>query len=378
MEETTPRYNWIDSAKGIAILTVVIGHVGMFGVSQIPLAFQLELFAIVSGYLLKPGQRPLSFLQKKSSRFLLPYLLASVIALVFWLFFLATSQVFANLEFVPNTILSYFLIGGNIIYNAPLWFLPSYLIAHLLWIFWSNRFTNHSIISSLIGIVCFFVIGFALSDPLHAVFGSLPIPYTIDLAFVLAAYIGIGTLARKIDLPKKVPLAAVISCAILFFIGARINCVVNFYGRVNGSLGLMIFNSLTGSATVLLLCLWLERQSIVLLRRLDEISQFLGKRSIDILVYHWPSLLLLNWILFTSGVLASLGATVNLVSVSVSSSHTLYAVGVKITLFVLYVCWGVVLSLAIGSSVSKLFAPIKNLYRILLLYVQPRRHGRDI
>ena len=53
MKELKPRENWIDWAKAIGILLVVMGHVDtkLTGANALIYAFHMPLFFVVSGYL---------------------------------------------------------------------------------------------------------------------------------------------------------------------------------------------------------------------------------------------------------------------------------------------------------------------------------------
>lgn len=91
---------WLDTAKGIGIILVVIGH-SMFPMHTLIDSFHMPLFFVLSGLTFSTKPTFPSFIAKKGKRILLPF--------IFW------------------SILSYLLE----IYNAPLWFLYTLFFALL-------------------------------------------------------------------------------------------------------------------------------------------------------------------------------------------------------------------------------------------------------
>lgn len=53
MEKTAQRLGWVDEAKGIGILLIVLGHTSyLFGpVSNVASYFKIAIFYVISGYL---------------------------------------------------------------------------------------------------------------------------------------------------------------------------------------------------------------------------------------------------------------------------------------------------------------------------------------
>lgn len=92
---------WLDTAKGIGIILVIIGH-SMFPMHTLIDSFHMPLFFVLSGLTFSAKSTFRSFVVKKTKRILLPF--------AFW------------------SILSY-LLG---IYNGPLWFLYTLFCALLI------------------------------------------------------------------------------------------------------------------------------------------------------------------------------------------------------------------------------------------------------
>ena len=80
------RTEWVDIAKGIGIVCVCLGHLGIESIDRVVFTFHMPLFFILSGMFLN-GNVPFSeFIKKKSKRLLVPYYVTGGIIcfLVFW------------------------------------------------------------------------------------------------------------------------------------------------------------------------------------------------------------------------------------------------------------------------------------------------------
>ena len=70
------RENWIDAAKGIAILIVVLNHSGLVisGVNFWGGMFYVPAFFLLAGYTYAPKEESYkSFVKRKAKRLLVPY-----------------------------------------------------------------------------------------------------------------------------------------------------------------------------------------------------------------------------------------------------------------------------------------------------------------
>lgn len=70
---TQPRIGWIDTLKGIGILTVVAGHIFPEAVSRYLFLFHMPLFFFIGGFLFKPSADWKGYLSKKAFHLLVPY-----------------------------------------------------------------------------------------------------------------------------------------------------------------------------------------------------------------------------------------------------------------------------------------------------------------
>lgn len=67
------RIDEFDIAKGIAIIAMIIGHLGMKHINMIVYAFHMPLFFILSGYFLSAKDSFIHFIKKKFIGLIIPY-----------------------------------------------------------------------------------------------------------------------------------------------------------------------------------------------------------------------------------------------------------------------------------------------------------------
>lgn len=72
-EHNTIRFGFINVAKGIGIICVMLGHLGNEMIDRVVFTFHMPLFFLISGYFLNDSVPILEFIKKKAKRLLLPY-----------------------------------------------------------------------------------------------------------------------------------------------------------------------------------------------------------------------------------------------------------------------------------------------------------------
>lgn len=98
------RYDWLDLAKGIGIVLVVMGHT-LFPLHSAIDVFHMPLFFILAGLTLKVSSMD-TFLLKKIDSIFIPYIFFCIVS-------------------VPIS----YLVPHESIFNGPLWFLETLFIA---------------------------------------------------------------------------------------------------------------------------------------------------------------------------------------------------------------------------------------------------------
>lgn len=118
------RLDYIDIAKGIGIILVILGHRNVSqNIKQFIYAFHMPLFFMLSGYLFKYKNQGFGrFIKAKAKSLLVPFL--------FFTFLAGMLQILINLVFSQNgtvssleILLDMFYLRGKVSPNVFLWFL---------------------------------------------------------------------------------------------------------------------------------------------------------------------------------------------------------------------------------------------------------------
>jgi acyltransferase len=181
------RVSWIDAAKGLGIVLIVLGHItSVESPSALYVyiyAFHVPLFFFISGLTLKPGREPFAvMLQGKFRSLLVPYLCYALLGYVFYILGYGMAQALnlkiEQFNYGPWHPLAGVFIGtlgdGNLV-NAPVWF--------------------------VIALFCTFVIGYGINSWLR----SMLVRWVVVIALATAGYL----VSREVKLPWSLASALV-------------------------------------------------------------------------------------------------------------------------------------------------------------------------
>ncbi|AYJ41454.1 acyltransferase family protein [Lactiplantibacillus pentosus] len=260
------RIEWIDIAKGIAILAVVVGHTlgpynGQFFGSLI-FAFHMPIFFMLSGYLYHP-RPPIQECRRGAVNLLLPYLATAVLVLV----------VSAVARWLPHNpvLLAYFpswqtgllaaVYGaGSPVFNpwhwqvqpiGAVWFLLSMFIAIQLfngWMALTARYAQRSRQDLARGVI---VIALAISG---GVLGQIAyLPWAFNAALLAQVFLYAGYLVRQTNLLQRMPAPWYLLLTFMWLLSAfqgyfaltvpvSPNLLISVMGGVAGSLCVIRFS----------------------------------------------------------------------------------------------------------------------------------------
>jgi fucose 4-O-acetylase-like acetyltransferase len=232
MAESSKRQVWVDMAKTLALILVVVGHpVGPAVYTKYIYWFHMPVFFLLSGYLcnLPDGWSSLrSWLSRRSRQVLVPYcaylVLVTLVRYVYvyrYLHFLDASFVLKDLRDV--------LLGGRApgVYYTVFWFFTCLFAAQVLF--------------ALINLVCkdsrLVMVAVAVAYLLAHIESWLMIshpplvPWNLDVALIAVVYYAIGYFCKKLlaDISLRVTLAAVTLSVLLIAVDYRglMNYVLN-------------------------------------------------------------------------------------------------------------------------------------------------------
>ena len=346
------RLIYLDTAKGIGIIAVMLGHsCGIPVILPIVTGFYMALFFIIAGMTTKEEDfLNLSKLFNKKKKLIVDYFLFSMVLL---LFSVVESLINKSLTI---TKLSQMLIG--IIYsrysfhvengipveklmcieNSPLWFLTalflSFLVAGGVYkcqnaMKWREKKYKKQIIIFIILLI------FA------AILNTSPIilPWSIDCIPTFVVFIIAGKYIadkKRAELKITVPNLVILSCvAILYLVLRVLNGHINISIREYGELGVLsiplyTFLGLFGTYLCLVFCYWLEKT------KFSKKLALVGRNSLFIMSFHMLGFHLLGFIIPDK---------------IVTNVVTYYAVGLLENIITLIVC--MVLSITISKQRSR-------------------------
>lgn len=257
------RLDWIDVAKGIGILLVIIGHC-IFICHPLIDVFHMPLFFLIAGITFKYKSWDV-FMISKINRIGIPY--------TFWMI------VSSILSIIPHP------YSGP--FNGPLWFLQTMFVAQIIVNFnWvgTNR-VKILIILGLLALYCFFSINRTLPDCL---------PFHIERALMACFYIIWGIFLSGFFKAKRTEfkciLYAVVSC--VFF---AISFIYLFSKGLNGTfIALTIYSHYY---ILVLLCSFAGIFATIFISQLigrQSWLEWLGRNSLAIMCVHFPFAQILN------------------------------------------------------------------------------------
>ncbi len=299
------RESYLDIAKGIGIILVILGHMDIGFIKNYFYSFHLPLFFVISGICFHLTDHFLDYLKKKSMKCLIPY---AVFGMLIVLVESKTGYLY-NTGFKSNLI---YLIKQE--RYSTLWFLATLFLASLLFYFIVKLCKKPSII-------------LAVSLVLSAVFVYLDqnsiraLPWNLDTAFIVLGFMSFGYFLKNFKgiIDKLVAFSGIKKAGIilLFFIGNVICFIANLmvsemclemYWNCYGNYILMLLSAVFGSMYIILIGSSIKFKPL----------EMLGKKSMTYFALHqsvflWPyTLLFRKWKFITkapgiNNVLANIG-----------------------------------------------------------------------
>jgi acyltransferase len=188
------RIPWIDTAKALGITLVVLGHMSIpASTRQYIFSFHMPLFFFLSGYVFDPDKyRALSeFVDRRLRSLILPYLLFSLVAYVFWVLVdnnvgqtkgSAVLEPFLGIFYSNNRF-------ANMSHNIALWFITCLFVVEVM--FFEMRKRVSSVAGQGLLLLASSVLGYVSS-----LYWPYPLPWSIEVAFMALPFYGAGYLLR--------------------------------------------------------------------------------------------------------------------------------------------------------------------------------------
>ena len=140
LENKSQRNRTIDIARGIGIISIIIGHFGIYPIVRVVFTYHVPMFYIISGYLIK-REKYCSFLKRKIRSLFIPYVITCLIVTVLQGIkaFLCGIDIYGTLWYWLR---AGFYGAGGIVQNLPASFPAIGAVWFLLAIFWGSLLTQ--------------------------------------------------------------------------------------------------------------------------------------------------------------------------------------------------------------------------------------------
>lgn len=304
----TKRIEWIDIAKGIAILFVIVGHsLGAYGggfITNVIFAFHMPIFFILSGYLYHPKNVNKN-IKDGTFNLLFPYLFTSLLILIVSMFALKIKNFSVLNPFytsIKQATISIIYGAGSVPVNpfhfaikqvGALWFLIAMFFS--IQIFNIIMKLTYSIPNNFIKrLLCFSMIS-ALGTFLTNVF---VLPFSLNAAFLSTLFLFVGYCIRQYDVLNAITLPYVLILLVFWLATSKKNFFL-FMTASSTNIYISVITAIFASICVIKFCIALQNNSKFQIT--NRILTWYGKNSLAILCFH---LLDMNALLITNHVYA--------------------------------------------------------------------------
>lgn len=286
--KTESRISYLDIAKGLGIILVVIGHTGFLkdAVSKYVFSFHMPLFFVISGMLIflkNEGEKNLlDIIRKKSKSLLTPYVIFSVLYIIISIFEYGNG-VLTKEDMIQSIIYMFTFYG-----DSTLWFLPALLLGEVLFIALNKKLKGLNLlaVSVILGALSYTVQ--VLITPLWARNAdNLLIVNLIDFlrvflrGIIAESFIAIGFFGYKFiseKLSKRVYCLVIGTILLVLTYGiSYFNDTVDFHRVVLGNYPLFLLSGITGSFGIILISKALNNSKIL---------SYFGRNSLIIMCTH--------------------------------------------------------------------------------------------
>jgi fucose 4-O-acetylase-like acetyltransferase len=288
------RIEYLDIARGIGILLVVLGHNDFGAISpffhQVIYSFHIPLFFFLSGYFINTVLPFLDYFRKRFHSVLKPYLFT-----IFLIYFASVSFEKMGFSTAIGRIVKSLYGTGYYIDWVALWFLPHLFVVSLYafifitvvsklrnrWITWGILLAT-LIVSTLV-LRLFYPFSISVLGRDYELYG---LPFSLDLVLLSGFFFLLGNEVRLAVSERSFE-------NLLLLIGSGIGLILlNLFFPFRVDIAIRVYESLlvnTAEAILgILFVLALSRQIELRAQRLGSLFRYLGNISLIILLFHIP------------------------------------------------------------------------------------------
>lgn len=187
------RITYVDFAKGLAMLLVLIGHINTYPFfKQMIYSFHMPLFFILSGFFMKPSDEIMVNVKKSIRSLLIPYFVTGI--------FIVAMNFFLYNENLMTNVLSLLFMGGHkcgfeIEFMGPIWFLYVMFVAK----FYYDLLKKISFVNKDVALF----VGAIAAIAIKMVLGTI-LPFGIQQSLIAALFLRAGFLIHNYQILEKI------------------------------------------------------------------------------------------------------------------------------------------------------------------------------
>lgn len=189
------RLRWLDCAKGIGMICVIIGHIGISQFGAILYAFHLPLFFVLAGYSFYPANISFrSFVLKKTKRMLIPYFSLGGVLVGYYMLrrFLLFGE--RDIGVYWGLIRDLFLQRRFL----SIWFIAALFISLLIF-YLINRMTGYRFVATVLVSAAAGISGFV-----YTLNNGEPLYWNLDIAVEALLFLSMGYAIKGTHLIEKI------------------------------------------------------------------------------------------------------------------------------------------------------------------------------
>lgn len=251
------RIEWIDTAKGLGIICIILGHMGTGKLGAWFYTFHVPLFFFLSGYVFSSNYDFLCFFLKKVKGILIPYLGLGVPMLVF-------DTILTNESF--ETILCKFLLQERC---WTLWYLSVLFLIYFLFYSLFKIVRSHFVIGAI-------SLSASIFGYIYYRNGGGALPWNVDIVAMSMPFFFSGIWYKqkrswKLDAGVGIVIGLFLNCILAYMYGG-----IDMYG---GSYGLFPVTYITAMAGI---CFIISVSTVITI----PLLQYIGKNSLIYFAWH--------------------------------------------------------------------------------------------
>lgn len=283
------RLKYIDIARGIAIILIVLGHTITYSqncrtIYKIIYSFHVALFFVISGYTykIKIKEKFSTFFKRKFIRIMIPYYIWAFLFIIPFLIFGSSTgdAIGASYSFLElkKIIFNVFYANGNLFalkQNSALWFLPSLFSMEIIYYFIIKKSDGNKKLVLLLLLLEIFI------SLISYKFLKFVFPFGINTCLHLGIFYHIGYLMRKNNILDLSYFKNILIFGIITFLGiifALLNYrVVSAIDYAYGNLYLAFFSGIFLSLSIFMISIKIRKNVLL---------EYVGRNTMGILIFH--------------------------------------------------------------------------------------------